>query len=211
MNILIIDDHQLFAESLKMLLQSLDSSMTITCTQSATETIEHLKNAHIHPDLIILDVNLPGINGFSLMHQFQSLDIWSPVLILSATESPSIIKTAIESGASGFIAKSCNSASLVNAINTVMRGEIYTPNTTYQSDSKDSPSSEDGFSHITNRQKEILHLLAQGLINKQIASELGISANTVKAHLYEIFRSLNVRNRTSAVKVALRQGLINQL
>lgn len=211
MNLLIIDDHQLFAESLKILLQKLDSSMHITHALNADDALAYLKH-RAHPDLILLDVNLPGINGFSLMGKFHEMNIWTPVLVLSATESPAIIKTAIKSGASGFIAKSCNSTTLMMAIQTVLKGEIYTPNTSKQGkqDNNSSYEQEDVL-HITNRQKEILHLLAQGLVNKEIAINLGISANTVKAHLYEIFRNLGVKNRTAAVKMALKHGLINQI
>ena len=209
MNLLIIDDHQLFAESLKALLQKLDTSLYITHVLNADLALEYLKHKK-QPDLILLDINLPGINGFSLMNQFQGMNIWSPVLILSATESPTIIKTAIKSGASGFIPKSCNSTSLMTAIQTVLKGDIYLPsNFTHNKLKGDLSIQADNSIHVTNRQKEILHLLAQGLVNKEIASNLGISANTVKAHLYEMFRSLGVKNRTTAVKVALKQGLID--
>ena len=213
MDLLIIDDHQLFAESLKALLQKLDTSMHITHALNADIALEYLKYKK-QPDLILLDINLPGINGFSLMSQFQGMNIWSPVLILSATESPAVIKTAIESGASGFIPKSCNSNSLMTAIQTVLKGDIYLPNNNkpaHDTSEDDLLAYNDNIIHITNRQSEILHLLAQGLVNKEIASNLGISANTVKAHLYEMFRSLGVKNRTAAVKVALKQGLIDPL
>ncbi len=211
MNILIIDDHQLFAESLKALLQKLDTSMYVTHALNANAALEHLKSKE-QPDLILLDINLPGINGFSLMNQFQKMNVWSPVLVLSAAESPSIIKTAIQNGALGFIAKSCNSHSLMTAIQTVIKGDIYIPaQNTQQDDDLSTYNDNATVFHITNRQKEILHLLAQGLVNKEIASNLGISANTVKAHLYEIFRSLGVKNRTAAVKVAIKHELIEPI
>jgi len=205
MNLLIVDDHQLFAEGLKFLLQSLDSSILTAHAKNADEALKYLKS-HDNPDLILLDINLPDINGFSLMHQFQKFNVWSPVLIISATESPDAVKAAIDNGALGFISKSSDSSSLVAAIQTVIKGDVYTPETPHSDEKKINISS-----HITNRQKEILYLLAQGLVNKQIAIELGISANTVKAHLYDIFRSLGVKNRTTAVKVALKQGWITQI
>ncbi len=207
MNLLIIDDHQLFAEGLKFLFESIDTSIHTTHVKDATEALDYLQN-NASPDLILLDINLPGINGFSLMKKFQAINIWSPVLIISAMESPATAQLAIESGASGFISKSSSGTTLISAIQTVLKGDTYIPKAL-----SSATSSAKGIetTHITKRQKEILHLLSQGLLNKQIASELGISANTVKAHLYEVFRALKVNNRTAAVQAAFQQGLISQL
>ena len=207
MNVLIIDDHQLFSEGLKFLLESLDGSIKTSQVLNANEALDYLK-ANEAPDLILLDINLPGMNGFSLMHQLQDMNIWSPVLIISATESAAVAQTALDSGASGFVSKASSSTVLVSAVQTVLKGDIYTAHT-QAGDSEGETKKE--ITHITNRQKEILHLLSQGLLNKQIASELGISANTVKAHLYEIFRNLDVNNRTAAVKTAFKQGIISQI
>jgi DNA-binding NarL/FixJ family response regulator len=211
MKLLIIDDHQLFAEGLKFLLESLDASIQTAHVKDAKEALEYLQ-ANDSPDLILLDINLPGINGFSLMQQFQKINIWSPILIISATESIGMAQLAIDSGASGFISKSCNSIALISAVQTVLKGDIYNPINLFSKKGDGiSGDTEMKLVHITNRQKEILHLLSQGLLNKQIASELGISANTVKAHLYEIFRHLKVNNRTAAVKAAFQQGIISQI
>lgn len=207
MNVLIIDDHQLFSEGLKFLLESLDSSIKTSQVLNANAALDYLEENKA-PDLILLDINLPGMNGFSLMHQLQSLNIWSPVLIISATESAAVTQTALDSGASGFVSKASSSTVLISAVQTVLKGDIYRPNS--QTNSQEGENQKET-THITNRQKEILHLLSQGLLNKQIASELGISANTVKAHLYEIFRNLDVNNRTAAVKTAFQQGIISQI
>jgi DNA-binding NarL/FixJ family response regulator len=211
MNLLIIDDHQLFAEGLGFLFESIDTSIHTAHVKDGTEALDYLQN-NPSPDLILLDINLPGINGFSLMKKFQAINIWSPVLIISATESSATAKLAIESGASGFISKSSSGTALISAIQTVLKGDTYIPkSSSLDASSNTSNANEIEITHITKRQKEILHLLSQGLLNKQIASELGISANTVKAHLYEVFRSLKVNNRTAAVKVAFQQGLISQI
>jgi DNA-binding NarL/FixJ family response regulator len=210
MNLLIIDDHQLFAEGLKFLLESLDKSIHTSHVKDANDALAYLKNNQA-PDLILLDINLPGINGFSLMKRFQSSNHWSPVLIISATESIATAQLAIDSGAMGFISKSCNSTALISAVQTVLNGDVYHPKHLSSESHYISNRSEIKIAHITTRQKEILDLLSQGLLNKQIADELGISANTVKAHLYEIFRTLNVNNRTAAVKTAIQQGVIAQI
>jgi DNA-binding NarL/FixJ family response regulator len=211
MNLLIIDDHQLFAEGLKFLLESLDTSIHTAHVKDGNDALAYLQD-HQAPDLILLDINLPGINGFSLMEKFKVVNNWSPILMISATESHATAQLAIDSGASGFISKSCNSTALISAVQTVLKGDIYRSGGLPLGRKNGlSGTAEMKMAHITKRQKEILHLLSQGLLNKQIASELGISANTVKAHLYEIFRSLNVNNRTAAVKAAFQQGLIAEI
>ena len=211
MNLLIIDDHQLFAEGLTFLLESFDTSIRTAYVKNANEALAYLQENEA-PHLILLDINLPGMNGFSLLQKFRELDHWSPILIISATESAITAQLAIDSGASGFISKSCNSTALICAVQTVLKGGVYQPlKLTSGKETDITDRIEIKMAHITNRQKEILHLLSQGLLNKQIATELGISTNTVKAHLYEIFRSLNVNNRTAAVKAAFQQGLISKL
>lgn len=210
MNLLIIDDHQLFAEGLKFLLESFDKSIDTSHVKDANDALKYLKMNQA-PDLILLDINLPHINGFSLMKRFRTVNNWSPILIISATESIATAQLAIDSGAMGFISKSSNSTALISAVQTVLNGDIYYPKSLPPQSHYISDRTEIKLAHITARQKEILALLSQGLLNKQIASELGISANTVKAHLYEIFRALNVNNRTAAVKEAIQQGVIAQL
>jgi DNA-binding NarL/FixJ family response regulator len=208
MNLLIIDDHQLFAEGLIFLFESIDTSIRTSHVKDGAEALDYLQR-NPSPDLILLDINLPGVNGFSLMKKFQTINIWSPVLVISAIDSSATAELAIESGASGFISKSSSGTTLISAIQTVLKGDTYTPQASSSDPFSDASNIE--IAHITKRQKEILHLLSQGLLNKQIASELGISANTVKAHLYEVFRALKVNNRTAAVKTAFQQGLISQV
>jgi len=202
MNILIIDDHILFAEGMKYLLESMQQDANIYFASDADSTLQHIvKNGN--PDLILLDVNLPGINGYALLKKLQQLNVWSPVLMISATESPAAMGKALSRGASGFISKSSNSDVLLKAIKTVMGGDIYMP---YQ-EPRDNTHTQPPIM-VTTRQQEVLYLLSQGLLNKQIAHELNISANTVKAHLHEIFRILKANNRTAAVQSAYKEGLL---
>jgi len=126
------------------------------------------------------------------------------VLVVSATNSSSMADIALANGASGFVSKASDSQVLIEAIKTVLNGDTYLPSV-HASNNK---YSDEDVSRVTSRQHEILHLLSQGLLNKQIASELSISTNTVKAHLHEIFRLLNVNNRTAAVQSAHKCGLL---
>ena len=206
MKILIIDDHILFAEGMSFLLESFEQKITSFHADNYDSSIKII-NEFGQPDLILLDINLSGTSGFSLIQKFQDANIWSPILIISATGSQSAAKMALDKGAQGFISKSCDSKTLLQAIKTVSTGNIYMP------EIKTSPANAkfnrcNNIATITSRQHETLFLLAQGLLNKQIAHELNISTNTVKAHLHEIFKQLNVNNRTAAVQIAHDYGLL---
>jgi len=203
MKILIIDDHILFAEGMKYLLQSFGQEI-ITLYAENYEAAINAVDKFGHPDLILLDINLSGTSGFSLIKKFHALNIWSPILIISATDSQSAAEMSLEKGALGFVSKSSDKETLQLAIETVLSGNVYmpgfkVPETTFV---------EPNMATVTNRQHEILFLLSKGLLNKQIANELNISTNTVKAHLHEIFKQLNVNNRTAAVQTAHNYGLL---
>jgi DNA-binding NarL/FixJ family response regulator len=200
MKILIIDDHILFAEGMRFLLSSYKEDID-TLYADTFEVALDIISKEGQPDLILLDINLAGVNGFTLISKFQNLNIWAPILVVSATDSPSAAMVAIQKGASGFVSKASEGSILLSAIKTVIKGENYPPQNSVVSTAEDND-----IATITARQHEILYLLSQGLLNKQIAYELSISANTVKAHLHQIFRELNVHNRTAAVQSAHKCG-----
>ncbi len=207
MKILIIDDHILFAEGMKFLLESFEQEIDTLYAEDFESAQRVIKQKGL-PDLILLDINLSGVNGFSLIKEFHNRNIWSPILVISATDSQSAAEIALERGALGFVSKASDSITLLNAIKVVMNGDIYMPSFDTQALDSAKEDVSRARAKVTSRQHEILYLLSQGMLNKQIASELSISANTVKAHLHEIFRHLNVSNRTAAVQNAHKYGLL---
>lgn len=205
MKILIIDDHILFSEGMKFLLESFEQEIDTLYAEDYESALRIISEKG-QPDLILLDINLSGTNGFTLIKKFHKLDIWSPILVISATDSQSAAEIALEKGALGFVSKSSDSVTLLKAIKTVLSGDVYMP--CFDPSHSVFGEENEGRIKVTSRQHEILYLLSEGLLNKQIASELSISANTVKAHLHEIFRHLNVSNRTAAVQSAQKCGLL---
>ncbi|MEB8431327.1 response regulator transcription factor [Cocleimonas sp. KMM 6892] len=199
MKILIIDDQILFAEGLKNLIESYDESNQVECVDNVDNGYAYIEDKG-KPDLILLDINIDGVRGFRLFEYLNRLDSKIPVLIISANDSPTIATMAMEKGALGFISKCSQIEVMLEAVQKLLSGESYLC----------KPLSENTEIHgqVTTRQQEVLYLLSQGLLNKQIASELNISANTVKAHLHDLFKHLKVSNRTAAVKSAQRYGLI---
>jgi len=208
--ILAIDDHRMFADGLKMLLQQHGRPSSMKVTSNATETLSLLDGGY-EPDLVLLDLNLPGMGGLSLLRMLQQRSLMSPVLVVSASQSIHDARTALDSGAMGFVSKASSSNELLEAIDTVLDGEPFLP-----AEWRDMlcDDEERGSLHmaqrlgITGRQMEILHLLAQGYANKMIAYELGLSEATVKVHLREVFKALKVTNRTACVNAAAALGLL---
>ena len=185
---------------------------------SASATMEAF-HQHRSLDLILLDIQLPDNQDFSLLSSVKNIDPSVPVAMLSANEDAQKIQQALQLGASGFITKSSNSQVMISAIQLILAGGIYVPPAILNSNigSATSTSIEDNESSIpapsstiqlTSRQKEVLLLMDDGLSNKEIAKELSMSPSTVKVHVAAILRACNVNNRTQAVSFARTHRLL---
>jgi len=146
--------------------------------------------------LIFVDINLYKSDRIHLIEELRQLSTCAPIIVISEIQSPTFEKLAFDAGASGFLCKTDNKDMLIDAVETACGGNIYKNHGCLHDEEK--LLSDDIV--ITNRQYEILNLLSQGLLNKQIAGELSISINTVNAHLHDIFARLHVTNRTAAVQ-----------
>ncbi len=198
--IIIVDDHPLFRDALHQSLQTALGEVETRQAGSLDELIAQLQNDS-EADLILLDLNMPGVQGFSgllyLRAQFPAI----PVVIVSATEDPVTIRRAVEFGASGFVPKSQPIDQIKSAVIAVAAGEVWTPP---EIDLSAVARSEDEelisrLSSLTPQQVRVLVMLGEGLLNKQIAYELSVSEATVKAHVSAILQKLNVDSRTQAV------------
>ncbi len=215
MRILIVDDHQLFIDGIRYIINSLDDSIEFIEANSTDDAILHL-NAITNPDLMLLDLQLPGMNGHSIMQHHWVRQSCLPVVIISREDDPPTIKQMIDAGVRGFIPKSYTANQLLNALRTILDGEIYIPESILSLThhlAADGHHKQTGYdsvndTNITRRQHEILKLLASGYSNKQISKSLFLSEHTVKSHVSSLLRALDASNRTECVSIARRQGLI---
>ena len=212
MNILLVDDHDLFREGLKYLLQVLDDSITFLEASSIEGAAAAVGDREI--DLILLDYYLPGVVGLSALEFFRQGYESARLVVLTGEEDPRVVRAAIDKGAAGYIPKTSSREVLVGALKNVLAGNIYLPPSALKSmtggDGNLSESTADGetvYEQLSPRQLEVLMKAIQGKANKVIARELDISDHTVKAHLSVAFRTLGVQNRTEAVFVAARLGI----
>jgi DNA-binding NarL/FixJ family response regulator len=202
--IIIADDHPMFRSALK---QSILSDHN-NCEIIECESLESLRiQAKSNPDsdLLILDLNMPGADGFSSLIYIQNHYPNLPVIMISANEKLEIIHQAKTFGALGYISKSATIETIRQAINTVLDGDTYFPeelNTLKSSIANELLDITKSVSELTPQQYNVLQMIKQGLLNKQIAYDLNITEATVKAHVTAIMRKLGVNNRTQAVMKA---------
>jgi len=190
MNILIADDHDLFRDGMILLLQGMDVSH-ITEAANRMQVEAHLKNP-IPPDILLLDLAMPGIGSTLAVQELCGISPSTAIMIVSGNDDPQVIQSCIQAGAMGFLPKSSSSDCMRTAIQAIYSGEMYIP-----SIPKSTP-----YINLSHRQKEILNLIIQAQSNKEIAYVLGISESTVKQHITELLRKLEVSSRTQIIQKA---------
>jgi DNA-binding NarL/FixJ family response regulator len=202
-HLLIADDHPLFRGALREAVSGLFDRVEVGEAGTFEEVTDILEQGG-EADLILLDLRMPGIRGFSglmyLRAQYPSL----PIVVVSANDDPAVIRRCMEFGASGFIPKTLGVEALRHAVARVLQGEIWTPpdvDLTRQSDAGTAALIA-RLATLTPQQVRVLMMLSGGLLNKQIAYELGVSEATVKAHVSAILQKLGVESRTQAVIAA---------
>ena len=203
MNILIVDDHPLFRHALIQAVRYSLPQAQIHETAAVNEFYERLENGP-EPDLVLLDLNLPGASGFSALVHVRAQYPSIPIIVVSAHEESSIIQRAIAHGAMGYIPKSAHPSHIGEAIRHVLEGDIWLPpnlpaNMNFDPRAADETALAERIQSLTPQQFRVLMMVAEGLLNKQIAYELEVSEATIKAHVTAIFRKLGVQNRTQAV------------
>jgi DNA-binding NarL/FixJ family response regulator len=201
-HILVVDDHPLFLEALQRAIKSVVPAAE-TVEAMSIETAKAALQGGTGFDLVLLDLSMPGTRGFDGLLELRSLYPKLPIVVVSAHEDPRIIQDVMSYGAAGFIAKSVSRDELAFALRTVMEGSITLPKG-YTPPAVPIPTGNKGdlaqrLKTLTPKQFNVLKMLRQGLLNKQIAHELQIEETTVKAHVSEILRKLNVSSRTQAV------------
>jgi DNA-binding NarL/FixJ family response regulator len=213
MKILIGDDHLLFREGLRRLLEQLHADASFVEAGTFGEVIEHCRSGERF-EVVLIDLNMPNWPGFDGIREVQALQPGTPVVIVSASEALNDIRGALDHGATGYIPKSSSVKVMLGALNLVFSGGIYVPPgaLTFGAEPSgrrrplETAAERSAGYGLTQRQREVLDCLRAGKSNKQIAYELGLSEGTVKIHVTAIFKSLGVKNRTQAVIAAAQMA-----
>lgn len=211
--VMIVDDHQLFREGIKSILSATKDILVVS---EAADGETAITQAHIHnPDIILLDIVMPHIDGIRTLRRMKDLGIKSRIIILSAHSSKNYIINAIKLGASGYITKDNNSQNLIQVIRRVASGGKYLQPSLGMILRQNLGEEEYDYSEdikkmelLSRREFEILTLVASGNTNKEIGNKLFISEKTVKNHMTQIFKKIEVEDRVQAVIFAYKNSII---
>ena len=203
--VLVADDHELVREGLCKLLELFDDVEIIGEAEDGLETVAKVRDEF--PDLVLLDLNMPRMNGIDAIKKIKEISPDIKVLILTIHDEEEYIYEVTKAGAEGYIQKDVRSEDLKSAIEKVMNGGTVFPSSIEEK----VEVGDDGntIEKLSDREHQVLELLAQGMSNRELAEELYISEKTVKNHVSNILRKLNVNDRTQAVILGLKKGLVS--
>ena len=208
--VMIADDHKMIREGIKQLLELNENISVVAMASDGEECLSFLKDWL--PDVLLLDINMPNKNGLEVLKEIKDQDLDVKVIILTVHSEVDYLLRAVEIGVDGYILKDSGSAELINAIMMVMNGESYIqPDMIPMLNSKMviRNSDKEKIKNLTKRELEVLILVSEGMFNKEIADKLAISERTVKNHISNIFKKIDVADRTQAAVFAIKNSLIH--
>ena len=207
-NIFIADDHDLVLDGIQALLSSVDHINIVGRASNGLEVLEQLqKRPDI--DLVILDINMPEMDGIEVTQEIKSKGMSVKILILSMHNRPEFINKLIEVGADGYLLKNSGKAELVHGIESISAGEKFFCNEVVKSNFNEKLfAMESHQSALSPREKEVVQLIAKGFSSQQIALHLGLSQHTIDSHRKKILSKLGVKNSVEIAKYALKKGII---
>lgn len=208
-NVMLVDDHSMIREGLKQLLEF---DGTIKVVGEASNGMECLEKIYVcNPDVLLLDINMPEMNGIEVLKKMKADNSQIKVLILTVHNEMDYLMKAVDIGVDGYILKDSESSELKKAIMAVKDGKNYIQPSlipALNSHLVNRDSDKDMISSLTNRELEVLVQVANGMFNKEIATNLNISERTVKNHISNIFKKIDVSDRTQAAVFAIKNNII---
>lgn len=200
MRILVADDHELVRDTIALFLQA-EGMAEVVSVSTVDEAIKAADETGAF-DLVLLDYNMPGMNGLAGLARMKQANDGNPVAILSGSASPAVADKAIEAGAAGFVPKTLGAKSMVSAIRFMAAGEVFVPyGFQNQAEAK-------AVANLTERETDVLRGLCEGKSNKEIALDLDLQEVTIKLHVKTLCRKLDARNRTQAAMIARDRQLL---
>lgn len=209
-SVMIVDDHKMVREGLKKLIEFDKNIRVIDESNDGKECINKLH--FIEPDVLLLDINMPEMNGIEVLEKIIKNKVHPKILILTVHNEIEYLIRAVDIGVDGYILKDSDSRELIRAINCVYSGEKFIqPSLIPFLNSKliARDIDKEKINSLSERELEVLKLVARGLFNKDIGDKLCISERTVKNHLFNIFRKINCADRTQAAVFCIRNGLVS--
>lgn len=199
---MIVEDHPIFREGLRHILEAWNGAQVSAMFGSVREALPFVLMDK--PDLVVVDLGLPGEGGISMIRKARQAGSTSRFLVVTSFDGDEDIYQALAAGASGYLPKDAATSELIQAVQAVSAGKRYLPTEVRDELAASLPRPD-----LTERERDVLHFLAQGLKNRRIAEHLRISELTVKVHVQNLIAKLEARDRTHALRVALERGFIH--
>ena len=208
--VLIADDHAILREGVRALLASQADIEVVGDAVDGKDAIE--KVAQLDPDVVLMDIAMPGLGGIEASLEIKKAGGRTKILILSQYEDREYVRRLLKSGVSGYVLKKSAGSELANAIRAVHRGGLVldpeVARMAMEEAGPEKPGGADPYEALTDREKQVLKLVAEGRSNKEVAELLGISVKTAMSHREHVMEKLGVHNRTELVRFAIRRGVI---
>lgn len=211
--VLLADDHTIVRQGLRALLDSQEDIEVVGEAEDGRQAFE--KTKELIPDIVIIDITMPNLNGIEATRQIKKLNPEIKVLVLTVHDNEEYIHQILQAGASGYLLKESAVTDLVSAINAVKKGGIFlSPAISkvvvkdYIRHAEEGTGDFDSLNILTNREREVLQLIAEGRTNREVAHLLKLSVKTVDVHRSHIMEKLNIHDVTGLVKYSIRKGLI---
>ncbi|MBZ5605070.1 MAG: response regulator transcription factor [Acidobacteriia bacterium] len=210
MTVLICDDHALFREGVKTILNSQPEFEVVAEAEDGKEGVDLA--IRLQPDVVLMDISMPVLKGFDATRRIKKARPDVKVLILSVYDDEDLVARCLDAGASGYVLKDSPPPQLIYAIQAVSRGQQYMSprvlTTVVRQFIANPTEPKTGYDLLSDREREILVLLAEGVALKDIARRLNLSAKTVEAHKYNLMRKLNLHDRAELIRYAIRKRLV---
>jgi DNA-binding NarL/FixJ family response regulator len=208
--VLIADDHAILREGVRALLQLTDDIEVVGEAADGRQAIEQCRK--LDPDVVLMDIAMPGLGGLEAALEMKKEGLRAKVLILSQYEDREYVRRLLKAGVSGYVLKKSAGAELAGAIRAAARGGLVldpeVARTAMEEAGPAAPAGSDPYEALTDREKQVLKLVAEGNSNKEVADVLGISVKTAMSHRERVMEKLGLHNRTELVRFALRRGVI---
>ena len=210
--VILADDHNLVRQGICALLEKADDIEIVAQAENGQEAVDLSRN--LSPDVLIMDINMPRLNGIQAAEQIKALGLNIRVVILSMHSDKTLVRQALRNGARGYLLKRSVMEELLLAVRAAYNGELYlspaisdTVLTDYLAGQAELEG-EDAFDQLSAREREVLQLIAEGYTNKAIAQAMNISIKTVEKHRANLMVKLNVQDLAGLIRIAIKQGLI---
>jgi DNA-binding NarL/FixJ family response regulator len=210
-SIVIADDHQIVRKGIRALLEMEQGFCVVGEASDGLSAVQMVEK--LEPDILILDLMMPGLGGLEVARQVYHRKLKTRIIVLSMHANEAYVLDALRNGVSGYVLKDASTDDLVNAVNQVAGGQRFlsAPISERAIQVYIQKASEQGADHyesLTEREREVLHLVAEGLSSAEIATRLSLSSRTVEDHRNHLMRKLNLHNQTDLIRYALRRGII---